>query len=200
MQTLASELKAAGFRVLLLNTEAIERPGLWWDTRSFELSPTAWRITTREGERKVMTWSQVSLIVRGKIRIETSTTEVHSSKRFSPTRALATGGMVRKKKVRTETKTTETEDEGFLHIYGPGSVIMIHETSVDYTGLGKGLEPTRTANFIKLLGLLQRQASRAHFDDRLLRHAGLVQILGPGLDPASYTHLASALLATAVTV
>ncbi|MGB0591087.1 MAG: hypothetical protein ACPGU1_15535 [Myxococcota bacterium] len=196
LQTLASQLKAAGFRVLLLNTAAIERSGLWWDARSFELSPTAWRITTRDGERTVMKWRQVSLIVRGKSRIETSTTEVHHGKRFSAARAVASGGMVRKKKVRTETTKAGTDHEGFLHIYGPGSVIVIRESDITYTGLGAHLKTTRNANFTTLIEVLKRRTSHAPFDDRLLRHAGLVQILGPTLDPASHTHLASALLAT----
>jgi len=200
LQDLASRLKVAGFRVLLLNTTAIERPGLWWEARSFELSPTAWRITTRDGSRTVMKWSQVNLIARGKALIETSSTEVHEGKRFSAARAIASGGMVRKKKVRTETTKTETEQEGFLHIYGPGSVIVIHETGVNYGGLGGGLQPTRSGNFIALLALMRKRAPHAKFDDRLLRHAGLVQILGVGLDPGGHTHLASALLATAAAV
>ena len=135
LQDLASRLKAAGFRVLLLNTKAIERPGLWWEARSFELSPKAWRITTREGERTVMRWDQISLIVRGKALIETSTTEVRQNKRFSAVRTMATGGMVRKKKVRSESTKTETDHEGFIHVYGPGSVIVLHETGLEYTGL-----------------------------------------------------------------
>ena len=195
LQTLASKLKAAGFRVLLLNTEAIERPGLWWQARSFELSPTAWRVTTREGEKTVMRWNQINLIVRGKSRIETSTTEVHRNKRFSPARAIATGGMVRKKKIRTETTKTEIEHEGFVHIYGPGSVIVLDEGELEYMGLGKRIQPTRGANFMALLKLVRLQAPQAQFDDRLLKHAGLVQILGPTLDPGTNTYLASALLA-----
>ena len=198
LQTLASTLKAAGFRVLLLNTAAIERPGLWWEARSFELSPTAWRVTTRDAKRTVMKWDRISLIVRGKSRIETSTTEVTQGKQFSAARAVASGGMVRKKKVRTETTKTGTDHEGFLHIYSPGSVIVIRESAITYTGLGNHLKPTRNANFMALIELLKRRAPRAPFDDRLLRHAGLVQILGPTLDPASHTHLASALLATVV--
>ena len=196
LQDLASRLKAAGFRVLLLNTSAIERPGLWFDARSFELSPRAWRVTTREGERTVMAWRQINLIVRGKARIETSTTEVRRDKRFSAARAVATGGMVRRKKVRSESTKTETEHEGFIHVYGPGSVIVLREGELEYRGLGKGLQPTRSANFLALIKLLRAQAPDAPFDERLLRHAGLVQILGPGLEPTSHTHLASALLAT----
>jgi hypothetical protein len=190
-------LKAAGFRVILVDTAVIERPGLWYEVRSFELAPAGWRVMTRGGERTAMRWDRIDLVVRGRATRETMTTEVQTEKRFSAARAIATGGMVRSKKTTTETTHTETTPEGFLHVFAHGAVAVIRETAVDYGGLGEALEVSRAANFMALLATLRERAPRARFDDRLLRHVAAAQILGTTLDPVRYARLASALIATA---
>lgn len=197
LEAVATKLRSAGFRVLLLDAAVLQRPGLWWEVRSFELAPAGWRVTTRDGSRTAMKWDQIRLVVRGTAVAESTTTEVVKGKRFSAARAVATGGMIRSKKTTTETTSTETTREGYLHVYAPGVVAVIRETGVDYTGLGGAMEVSSSANFMAFLNTLRERVPRARFDDRLLKQVGQAQILGSKLDPGRYPRLASALIAAA---
>lgn len=197
LEPVARALKSAGFRVLLMDSEVLERPGLWWEVRSFELAPAGWRVTTRDGSQTAMKWDQVRLLVQGQSLTEAVTTEVVHGKRFSAARAVATGGMIRKKRTSTETTSTETTLEGYLHVFGPGTVAVVRETAVDYGGLAGAMEVSSSANFAALVATLRQRASGAVFDDRLTKQVAQAQILGSMLDPQRYPTMASALIAAA---
>jgi len=144
-----------------------------------------------------MKWEHITLVVHGNALAEETTTEVVTSKNFSPGRAIATGGMIKSKKTRTESTSTERSREGFLHIYAPGTIAVVRETAVDYGGLGSALQVSRSANFMGLLAMLRERAPQARFDDRLLKLVGQAQVLGNVLDPLRHIRLASALIAAA---
>jgi hypothetical protein len=126
---------------------------------------------------------------------ETTTTTVES-RQFSAGRALVSGGLVLTKGKTTTTKETEEAWEGWLVVYPhAGPAIVFREAGTLWDGLGAALQPTRLANFTQLCTLLRARCPAAPFDDRLMRRAGQVQLLGPGFAPESSLDLALAVLA-----
>ena len=54
---------------------------------------------------------------------------------------------------------------------------------MNYDGLGEAMQFTRELNFGHLKNELKRLAPGARFDDRLLKRAAMIRLLGPALNP-----------------
>lgn len=196
---LAARLQAAGFPSLVRDADAIARSNIWTVVRSFELGAAGIRATPRQGEPLDIPWSAVRLVVRGTMVDTETTVETHTEKKFDLGRAVASGGLMRNKKVKVEHTHTEQTREGFFHLYAAGlPVAVFGETTVDYQGLGERMQHTRAVNFVVLIDHIREQicelAPHAAYDDRLLTRVGQSVLLGPTLDPGRYLSVASALL------
>ena len=198
-------LRAAGFSTLVRDSAGLDRPERRFDLRSFALEPEGWRLVNRAGREVVVPYGAVRVLIVGMGVVTTTETEVVTKKKRSLGRAVMTGGLSTKKKVKHRVAHTLQARERFLHAYtAAGGVVVARETAVDYGGLGAprtqpterpAQQATRAADFERLVAALRQRAPRAAFDDRLLTVPGQRQLLGPALDPEAHADLASALLA-----
>jgi hypothetical protein len=192
---LAARLAAAGFPSLIRDADAIARSDIWTTARSFELRAGGMTVAPRQGDSYEVPWSAVRLLVRGTAVSSETTVETQTEKKFSMGRAVASGGLVRNKKVKVEHSHTEQLREGFFHLYAAGLPVSVFgETTVDYVGLGERMQPTRTVNFVVLIERIRELAPQAAYDDRLQTRVGQSVLLGPTLDPGRYLSVASALI------
>ena len=63
------------------------------------------------------------------------------------------------------------------------SLFIFDRPVMNYAGLGEALQLTRDLNFAHLKNELKRLAPGARFDDRLLKRAAMIRLLGPALNP-----------------
>jgi hypothetical protein len=200
-RALASRLEAAGFRTLVRDADAIVGASIWTTVRSFELSGAGLRVVPRQGSAFDVTWAAMRLLVRGTAVATETTVETVTEKKFSLGRAVASGGLMRNKKVKVEHSHTEQTREGFIHLYAAGVPVSVFgETTVEYTGLGEHMAATRTGNFVVLIERIRALAPGVGYDDRLQTRVGQSVVLGPTLDPARYLPVASALISAAAAV
>ncbi len=194
-RAVAARLEAAGFPSLVRDADAIARSTIWTTVRSFELGAAGMQVTPRQGDPFDIPWAAVRLLVRGTAVDAETTVETHTEKRFSLGRAVASGGLVYNKKVKVEHTHTEQTREGFFHLYAAGLPVSVFgETTVEYTGLGERMQPTRAVNFAVLIERIRELAPHAAYDDRLQTRVGQSVLLGPTLDPGRYLSVASALI------
>lgn len=155
--------------------------------------------TNRAGMEYAVPWSHLRLILRV-TGVETGeAVEVQSGRKLAAGRALLTGGlMMTKKTTRTTTRAT-TSYTSFLYLRADGDApIIIRETDVLFDGPGTPAQPTRQAAFQHILQRLREAAPQAVFDDRLMRQAGQVRLLGRSLAPETHLNVALAVLAHAL--
>jgi hypothetical protein len=115
---------------------------------------------------------------------ESQTTGTETSRKFSLGKTLLAGGVPMTKQVKTE-KTMKVEERGealWLYTQDRGPFIF-DRTAMTYDGLGEAMQLTRELNFSHLKNELRRLAKGARFDDRLLRRAAMVRLIGPALNP-----------------
>ncbi len=192
-------LGAAGFPTLVRDTAGLARPERRFDVRFFAFGPDAWRLRNRAGREVAVPYGALRVLIVGMGVVTSTEVEVITKKKRSLGRAVMTGGLSTKKKVKHRVAHTHEERERFLHAYtAAGGIVIARETAVDYGGLGEAREAqqvTRAAHFDRLVASLRQRAPHAAFDDRLLTVPGQRQLLGSTLDPEAHADVASALLA-----
>ncbi|MEZ4467466.1 MAG: hypothetical protein R3F43_24240 [bacterium] len=188
-------LQKAGFSALVVDSTAGPPPVA---ARRVELGSMA-RFTTRAGEVHAVPWGEVRLLLRATGIAVGEETETQTSRSFSAGRALLTGGLLLTKKTTTTT-TTSTEAWSSLLVVYPahGPPIAVSESEVLYDGPGQPTQPTRQATFTHIVERLRAAAPRAVYDDRLMRRAGQLQLLGRTLQPEAHLDVALAVLAASL--
>ena len=100
------------------------------------------------------------------------------------------------KKVKSEKTVTIEERDETLWLYTQEQTKVIFDrTAMNYDGLGDVMQLTRDLNFTHLKKELRRLAPQACYDDRLLKRAALVRVIGPALNPETDFDLAFEILA-----
>jgi hypothetical protein len=189
-------LERAGFdaRVVSVQPEAQQV-----DVRTFELGPHGLTVQTRGGTQTHLPYEDIRLLVRATAVTTQTKTKTMRERKFAPMRTVLSGGLVNTK-VQTTKKTTHTTDSTEL-LYAFGSAdtpVRMAEDTLLYQGLGPALQPSRTANFARLVQELRRRCPRAAFDERLRRRNVCSQILGRTLSPDDFMDLAVTLVASSV--
>jgi hypothetical protein len=178
----AGRLRANNIKPILVTPEDVESDAQRFVVRSFELGERGLTAVSRRGETAEIAYDQVDLLLHG-VRMD-ERTEIHRTerKKFSPGRALLSGGLMLSKTVRKVEKVTTEERDEFIHLYSDGRPAMVfHATDLNYQSLGSALQPSTTANFAWLAGRLREATPRARHDARLANRAGRARILGPSL-------------------
>jgi len=197
-QECAARLNAAGFKTLVLQPEEVETDANRLLVRSIHFCPDALKFTSHTGQQADLPYSEVSLLLRGAGIITQVEVEQHTKKKFSPGRAVATGGLMMRRKVRTVTTSTSQERQPFCHVYAAGHPPMVlRQADMDYSSLGDNLQLSQDANFSWICAELRRRCTAARWDERLQTRPGLAQVLGAAFDPERYLDLAISLIARA---
>ncbi len=194
-----ARLTAGGFDALVLFAEDQERDRVETaNARSFELMPGAFRVQARDGHTVDLEYGAIRLMVRGLTIAQSLHTETTVVRKMSVPLALVSGGVMLTKKSERTTTTVEEERTLFLRLFTPGSPpVNVGETEVQYQGLGKALQPTRSGNFVALQRELRSRARGVAVDDRLATRAGQIQVLSELLPLQEYVEAAVSLVARA---
>jgi hypothetical protein len=191
----AARLKGLGFKTLLIESGQIESDLNRLLVRQIQFTSDSFQIVTGDDTKLEIPYPEVKLLLRGAGITSSVQVETDTKKKFALGRAVATGGLVMRKKVTTTTTSNTQERQPFCHIYAAGQPpIVLRQTEIDYTVLGDKLQPSRNANFNWICSELRRRCTAADWDDRLQTRPGLAQLLGPAFDPESYLDLAITLI------
>jgi hypothetical protein len=178
----AGRLRANGIIPILLTPEEVETDARRFLARSFQLGEQGMTAVSRRGEIVELAYQEIALILRGVRVAEQTKVERTEERKFSPLRAVVTGGMVLTKTNRKAEQVTTQQREEFLHLYSKGHpVLALHAGALDYRSLGPALKPSSEANFAYLVGALREASSDAPFDERLASRQGRARVLGPSL-------------------
>lgn len=162
--------------------------------RSFALSPDALCVEGREHDGVELAFADVHAIVVGR-RVEAS----------APAREAPQAGLARRVSRRLDPLVVEPKiheppgrPEGIVHLFGADRATALREHELLYQSLGPELQPSRGANFRRLVDRLRERCTHAVWDERLLRPAVQAHVLGPMTSIDTHLALASTLVAAAV--
>jgi hypothetical protein len=178
----AGRLRANGIIPILLSPEEVESDARRFLVRSFQLGERGITAISRRGDTAELAYDAIELVLRG-VRIDERTGIKRTEQRkFSPGRALITGGMVLTKTTRAAEPVTTERREDFLHLYADGQPpLAFHASALNYQSLGPALRPSTAANFAYLVDALRRASPNARYDERLANRQGHARVLGPAL-------------------
>ncbi len=195
-ETSAAQLTDNGIKTLVIDTVAVRDEQRLFQVNRFRLDPEMLQLESAEGEHLEIDYAKIDLLLAATCsdgQVETMKTT--SSRKFSMGKTLLAGGIPMTKKVKKTAVTTHSDREKTLWLYSDKQEIVIFNRGrLNYTGLGENCNPTRELNFTYLQNELRRLAPHACYDERLLKRVGLVNLLGPALDPETHLDLAFEIL------
>ncbi len=149
-----------------------------------------------QGEKQLkVNYSDIELLLRGAGIVCNVQCETTTKKKFAVGRALATGGLMMRKKVTSTTSKVASERQPFCHIYTKDlPAVVLRQDVLDYAALGSDCKHTTAENFNWICTELRRLSTVAKWDERIQTRPGLAQLLGPVFDPECDLDLAISLL------
>lgn len=196
-ETLATNLSQEGVPALVIDTVHVRSRNRYFAVRRFVLGAQALQVESIDGTSCSIDYAAIELLLDATCSFgQTQTTSTVTERKFSLGKTLLSGGIPMTKKVKQEvTVKVEGRDET-LWLYARGrETVIFGRSTMNYNGLGDAMQFTRDLNFAKLKNELRQRAPQAVFDDRLLRRAVLVRLLGPSLSPETDLDLAFEILA-----
>lgn len=195
--TLADKLLQGGIAVDVIDSEEVRNRRPPFRVHRFQLGPQALRVESLEGASCDIEYGTIDLLLvatssSGQTQTNTSETE----RKFSLGKTLLAGGVPMTKKVTREKIVTVEERDETLWLYTRNQTIAIFErAAMNYDGFGEAMQLTRDLNFNQLKSELRRLAVHAVYDDRFLKRAALIRLLGAALAPEVNLDLAFEILA-----
>lgn len=184
-RALADRLAQDSLPAFVVDTDGVRKQRSATCVYRFMLGKEALKIESCDGELHEIGYAAIlQLLVATCKAGESQTTGTETSRKFSLGKTLLAGGVPMTKQVKTE-KTMKVEERGetlWLYTQDRGPFIF-DRTAMTYDGLGEAMQFTRELNFSHLKNELRRLAKGARFDDRLLRRAAMVRLIGPALNP-----------------
>jgi len=191
-ETLSAQLSQAEVPALVIDTAAVRSRNRQLDVGHFVLGPQALQIKLFDGELSEIDYGTIDLLlvaICSAGQRQTSTTEIE--RKFSLGKTLLSGGIPMTKKVKSEKIVNHEERDETLWLYVRGGATMVfNKGAMSYEGLGDAMQLTRDLNFTYLKNALRRLAPQAGYDDRLIKRAALIRLLGPALNPETDIDLA----------
>ena len=196
-ESLATKLSRDGVPAFVLDTVGVRNDSRLYIVRSFILEEQSLRLESATGESCAIDYDTIEMMLvatcsAGQIQTASTMTE----RKFSLGKTLLAGGLPMTKKVKSEVVVTADERDETLWLYACGQPTVVFERAVlSYDGLGSAKQLTRDLNFTFLKTELRRLAPTAQYDNRLLKLAGMIRLLGPALSPETDLDLACEVLA-----
>jgi hypothetical protein len=195
-EALAARLSTDGVPAFVLDPVDMRNESWSFTVRRFVLQEHSVQLESTSGELCSIDYDKITLLLvanysAGQIKSTSTTTE----RKFSVGKTVLAGGMPMSKKVTTEQTITSNERDETVRLYAQNSAtVLFDRNSLNYDGLGDAMQMTRDLNFNRLKSSLRQLASRAGYDDRLLKQAELVRLIGPSLNPETDLDLAFEIL------
>jgi len=166
---LTRALSASGLAVL--SVDAVAPTGARVLARSLVLDdPSALTITSRAGETFMAPWSALQVILRASSSVREKSERTERTQKFDLVSSVVSSGLKNTKTVERTLRSQSEETEQSIFVFADdGQSAMLRETALEFSCLGKALQPARTANMVALAQQLRARAPQAYFDDRLLR-------------------------------
>ncbi|MDY0190164.1 MAG: hypothetical protein RBR22_05470 [Desulfuromonas sp.] len=189
-------LQDVGFDIISIDSTQLETDNLRFIVQRLTFSDEQLLLWDVDGQQLDVNYAEIQLLLRGAGIISSVHTETTTKKKIALGRALATGGLVLRKKVSSSVTSVNSERQPFCHIYTANyPAIVLRQDDLDYAALGAERKLSREANFNWICSELRRLCSMARWDDRLQTKPGVAQLLGPVFDPQVDLDLAISVVA-----
>ena len=184
-RALVDSLTQEDLPAFLIDTEEVRKNQSACYVHRFVLGEEALKVKSRDGTSCEIGYGTIDLLLVAICKAgEIQTTGTETSRKFSLGKTLLAGGLPMKKQVKTEKTVTVEERDEVLWLYTHDRALFIFDRPVmNYAGLGEAMQLTRDLNFAHLKNELKRLTPGARFDDRLLKRAAMIRLLGPALNP-----------------
>jgi hypothetical protein len=184
-RALVDSLSQEGLPAFLIDTEEVRKNQSACYVHRFVLGEEALKVESRDGESCEIEYGTIDLLLVAICKAgEIQTTGTETSRKFSLGKTLLAGGLPMTKQVKTGKVVTVEERDESLWLYTHDRALFIFDRPVmNYAGLGEAMQLTRDLNFAHLKNELKHRAPGARFDDRLLKRAAMIRLLGPALNP-----------------
>ena len=197
---LARRLSNDGFSGVVADGDELETDDRRLHISALAFGDDALEATLRDGSTKSVPWGAITLLLRGNRTSQTTTSREETVRKFSPGKALLTGGLVMRSTSTTTTTSTARSSQAFLYVYDDagGPPLALYEQRLSYAFLGKAIKPSSLANFTTVTGEIRKRAPGAKLDERLARTPTLGSPPLPprGVDPNEWkVDIAATLLA-----
>ncbi|MBW2185518.1 MAG: hypothetical protein JRG71_03665 [Deltaproteobacteria bacterium] len=190
------DLTGAGFDTLCLDSAELENDQNRFIVQRLNFADEGLHLWDQSGEQLTLNFSDIVLLLRGAGIINCVQCETITKKKFAVGRALATGGLMMRKKVTSTSQSVDSERQPFCHLYAQGlPAIVLRQDLLDYTALGSECKLSRGENFNWICAELRRLCGSARWDERLQTRPGVAQLLGPVFDPECDLDLAISIVA-----
>jgi hypothetical protein len=164
---LAQTLRQGGLAAIAIDEEPPE-PQAFPVHRFLLESRAQW--TDRAGQTQTLAPEECLAILRGQSALREETEQTVKTRSLAIGAAVITGGLKLTKTTEKTVRSTQEQTEQAIFVLAiDGRVSVLRESVLDFTCLGAGLQPGRTANMAALCGRLRAFAPTAYFDERLVR-------------------------------
>lgn len=194
--TLAGKLSQDGVPAMVIDTEVVRGRNQPLRVCRFVLGPQALQLELFEGESCAIDYGTIDLLLVAICAAgQTQATTTETERKFSLGKTLLAGGVPMTKEVKNEKIVNIEERDETLWLYvRKGATVIFNRGALNYDGLGDAMQLTRDLNFAHLKNALRRLAPQADYDDRLVKRAALIRLLGPALNPETDFDLAFEIL------
>ncbi len=194
---LAARLIQGGVPALVVDVDTVRSKTSPLYIHRFILGPQLLRLELSDGKVCSLDYRNIDLLLVATCTAGQSQIMVTETQRkFSLGKTVLAGGIPMTKKVKSETVVVTEERDETLWLYTrKGARAIFDRAAMNYNSLGDAMQLTRDLNFSHFKNELQRLAPQATFDDRLLKRAALIRLLGPALNPEVDHDLAFEILA-----
>lgn len=149
----------------------------------FEPTATAFHGTSTLGRQFELPYADIVAMVQVAAVTRAEQTVTTKERKFSPGRAVLSGGLVLRKTVERVQKTVTDEEERILYMFcrSQPALCVWRELTLRYKGLGDQRQLTRAQNFQALTTRMRTLVPQAFYDERLLtqkRRADVLVVAG----------------------
>jgi hypothetical protein len=169
---LLAKLRARRHGAVACDAASVVAANAMTTMRRFRVGVDAVSLDDRPDER--LDYEDVLAFIVAVHRRRTETATETRDRQFSATRAIASGGVLLTKTVKTATHTTTEDRERVLYVFRKSGARpwILHERGTIWAGLGRPVAPTESENFRVAIDVLRERAPAAAYDDRLVTRKG----------------------------
>lgn len=197
-EILVSRLVAAEIPALLIDSVTLRQRIPPFTVRRFVLAASGILLQSLDGEERTIDYGAIEKLIVATGTTQAKTTAKVTERKFSLGKTLLAGGIPMSKHVTREEIVANEERDEILRLYTAEAEVIFNRGALNYDGLGAAMQLSRDLNFVHLRKELQRSAPQAIYDERLLKRANLIRLLGPTLSPEADLDLACEILARAL--
>ncbi len=191
------QLQESGLHAFVVDVDTALNKCPVFFVRSFKFEDDLIRVLDPGGRKGSISYKDIRLILPTSRAVPLTEFDTVGARKFSLGKTLMTGGLTMTKKVTFQEKSSKEEREKILYLCGGQRARLICcQEQMEYEGFSDEMKPSREMNFKLFLAKIRQKCPAAAYDERLMKRAEQIKLLGPLLDPDSHLGLAADILAT----